>query len=158
MHSHDWISMKKADWKKISHFEGPEDSPGFLLWQVSSRWRRGVEAALSTLNLTHAQFVILASVGWLTQDGKLVTQIELARHCGTDVTMTSQVLRTLERKGYIARKQREGDARSKLPYVTEKGSKIIKKAIPLVETVDRDFFEKLKQDSKKFVKILQKLI
>jgi MarR family transcriptional regulator, organic hydroperoxide resistance regulator len=150
--------MKKVAWKKISHFEGPEDSPGFLLWQVSTLWRRKVEAALATLSLTHAQFVILASVGWLTRGGNQVTQVELARHCGTDVTMTSQILRTLERNGYIERKQREGDERSKLPCVTEKGSKTIEQAIPLVETVDDEFFANLKEDTKKFVKLLRKLI
>jgi DNA-binding MarR family transcriptional regulator len=149
--------MKKVEWKKISHFEGPENSPGFLLWQVSTLWRRQIEAALATLDLTHAQFVILTNVAWLTRDEKQVTQIELARHCNTDVTMTSQILRTLERNGYIERKKREGDERSKLPSITEKGSKTIEQAIPLVESVDSEFFEKLKQDTKKFVGILQKL-
>lgn len=150
--------MKEIAWKKASHFEGPEDSPGFLLWQVSTQWRRQVEAALATLGLTHAQFVILASVGWLTRNENQVTQIELARHCGTDITMTSQILRTLERKEYIERKQREGDERSKLPHLTEKGAKLIEQAIPLVEVVDRDFFGKLKNDTKKCVEILQKLM
>lgn len=150
--------MKKVAWKRVSHFEGPEDSPGFLLWQVSTQWRRQVEAALTALGLTHAQFVILASVGWLTRDGNWVTQIELARHCGTDITMTSQILRTLERKEYIERKQREGDERSKLPHLTKKGAKLIEQAIPLVEAVDSDFFGRLKKDTKKCVEILQKLM
>lgn len=150
--------MKKVAWKKISHFAGPQESPGFLLWQVSTHWRRNVEAALASLGITHAQFVILASVGWLTRDGRQITQIELARHCGTDVTMTSQVLRTLERNQYIERKQREGDERSKLPYLTEKGKKMIEQAIPLVEAVDKEFFAELKKDSQKFVTILKKLM
>lgn len=149
--------MKKDAWKEISRFDGPENSPGFLLWQVSTNWRRQVEAALATLDLTHPQFVILASVGWLTRQGDQVTQVEIARHCRTDVTMTSQVLRTLERHGYIERKQREGDERSKLPHITAKGTAVIGKAIPLVEGVDREFFAKLKQDTKKFVEVLQKL-
>lgn len=148
--------MKKVAWKKISHFEGPDESPGFLLWQVSTLWRREVEAALASLELTHAQFVILASVGWLTRSGE-VTQVELARHCGTDITMTSQILRTLERQGYIERKQHSRDSRSKLPFVTKKGAHKIEQAIPLVEAVDDAFFAKLKQETKKLVPILQKL-
>ena len=79
------------NWKKASEFTGPEESPGFLLWQVSTRWRREVEAALSPLGLTHPQFVLLASILWLNRAGSEVTQIELARHAGTDITMTSQV-------------------------------------------------------------------
>jgi MarR family transcriptional regulator, organic hydroperoxide resistance regulator len=148
--------MKDIPWKKISHFEGPEQSPGFLLWQVSTKWRREIEMALATLKLTHAQFVLLASLGWLTRHHAAVTQIELARHCNTDVNMTSQVLRSLEQKGYIERHRREGDERSKFPKLTEKGAKLVEKAIPLVEKVDEDFFGKLGSKKKKeYIYILQ---
>jgi DNA-binding MarR family transcriptional regulator len=150
--------MKDIAWKKISHFEGPEQSPGFLLWQVSTKWRREIEAALATLSLTHPQFVLLASIGWLTRNQSIVTQVELARYCGTDINMTSQVLRTLEQKGYIERHRREGDERSKLPRLTEKGSKLVGQAIPLVEKVDNDFFGKLgTKKTKEYINILQKL-
>lgn len=150
--------MKDIAWKKISHFEGPEKSPGFLLWQVSTKWRRKIEAALADLNLTHPQFVLLASLGWLTRDHATVTQVELARHCGTDVNMTSQVLRSLEQKGYIERHRREGDERSKLPRLTEKGGKLVEQAIPLVEKVDDDFFGKLGlETTNEYINILQKL-
>ena len=89
---------------------------------MSTKWRREIEAALATLNLTHPQFVLLASLGWLTRHHMDVTQVELARHCGTDVNMTSQVLRSLEQKGYIERHRRKGDERSKLPRATETGA------------------------------------
>lgn len=150
--------MKDIAWKKISHFEGPEQSPGFLLWRVSTKWRREIETALATLHLTHPQFVLLASLGWLTRHHTDVTQVELARHCSTDVNMTSQILRSLEQKGYIERHQRKGDERSKLPRLTEKGAKLVEQAIPLVEKVDNDFFGKLGQETtEKYIDILQKL-
>lgn len=150
--------MKDIAWKKISHFEGPEQSPGFLLWQVSTKWRRAIESALVILNLTHPQFVLLASLGWLTRQHNEVTQVELARHCSTDVNMTSQVLRSLEQKGYIERYRREGDERSKFPRLTEKGAKLVEQAIPVVEKVDNDFFGKLGlETTKKYIDILQKL-
>lgn len=149
--------MKPIAWKKISHFEGPGQSPGFLLWQVSTQWRREIETALATLDLTHPQFVLLASLGWLTRHDAEITQVELARHCSTDVNMTSQVLRSLERKGYIERHQRKGDERSKLPRLTPTGAKLVEQAIPLVEEVDVHFFGKLGPDAKKWIAILQKL-
>lgn len=145
-------------WKKTTRFHGPEQSPGFLLWQVSTLWRRQVEAALATLELTHPQFVLLANLGWLARHGKSVTQVELARHCGTDITMTSQVLRALERKGLIERKQQEGNERSKFPSLTPSGGKLIEKAIPLVEAVDADFFKKLGRNQAKYVELLQTLV
>ncbi|MFI5342890.1 MAG: MarR family winged helix-turn-helix transcriptional regulator [Chlamydiales bacterium] len=150
--------MKKIAWNKISHFEGPEQSPGFLLWQVSTKWRREIETALATLNLTHPQFVLLASLGWLTRHQADVTQVELARHCSTDVNMTSQVLRSLEQKGYLERHRRQGDERSKFPRLTEKGAKLVEQAIPLVEKVDDHFFGQLGEDAtEKYIDILRKL-
>ncbi len=147
----------KFPWKKISHFKGPEQSPGFLLWQVSTNWRRLIEAALAEIGLTHPQFVLLASLGWLHRNGSSVTQVELARHCRMDITMTSQILRLLEKKRYIERKQQGGNDRSKFPKVTDNGSRLIKQAIPLVEQIDHSFFKKLGSDQKYCVEILQKL-
>lgn len=147
--------MKEVAWKKISHFEGPEQSPGFLLWQVSAQWRRQIEAALSKLSLTHPQFVLLANLGWLTRNQASVTQAELARHCKTDINMTSQILRSLERRGYIERERRKGNERSKFPRVTQSGAQLIEQAIPLVEAVDKKFFQKLER---KCVEILQRLV
>lgn len=148
--------MKKVAWKQITEFEGPEHSPGFLLWQVSTAWRREIETALFPLGLTHPQFVLLANLGWLTRLGEAVSQVELARQCKTDITMTSQVLRTLEKKGLIERKHQVGNEKSKFPCLTVMGAKLIEKAIPRVEEIDRAFFAPL--HTPPFVKTLQKLI
>ncbi len=151
--------MKDISFKKMSHFERPDQSPGFLLWQVSTKWRREIEAALATLNFTHPQFVLLTSLSWLTCQHTDVTQVELARHCSTDVNTTSQILRSLEQKGYIERHRREGNERSKFPRLTEKGLKLVEQALPLVEKVDHDFFGKLdSKTTKEHIEILQKLI
>jgi DNA-binding MarR family transcriptional regulator len=149
--------MKDVAWKKVSQFDGPEHSPGFLLWQVSTQWRRQIEAALTTLGLTHPQFVLLASIGWLTRNHANTTQVELARHCSMDITMTSQVLRALEKRGFIERQKRNGDERSKFPLLTKSGAGLVEQALPLIETVDRKFFDKLGQDMSKCIEILQKL-
>jgi DNA-binding MarR family transcriptional regulator len=150
--------VKKVNWKKITQFEGPEQSLGFVLWQVSTQWRRQIEAALKKLDLTHPQFVLLASIGWLTRNNGEVTQVELANHCNTDINMTSQILRSLEKKGHIERVRRKNDERSKFPRLTVTGSKLVEQAIPLVESVDEKFFKKLQQDTSKCLEMLQMLI
>ena len=150
--------MKNVAWEKATCFKGPEQSPGFLLWQVSTEWRRQIEAGLSSLGLTHPQFVLLASLGWLTRNGDKISQIVLARHCKTDITMTSQILRSLERKKFIERKQCQNDERAKLPLLTKKGAELIEKALPLVEAIDYKFFKKLERDTMKCVEILQRLV
>ena len=125
---------------KSSNYGSFKKSPGFLLWQVGASWRRAVEKELYTLGLTYGQFVILAGVAKVSLEKEPMSQIEIAKYCGTNITMTSQILRTLEGKGYTERRQKAGDERSKFPQITSKGKTLIAKAIPLVEEVDKTFF------------------
>ena len=119
----------------------PGDSPGFLLWRVTLRWQRLVAATLSTMDLTHVQFVLLACAWWLNQQGEEPNQLAVARQAGTDVKMTSQVLRTLEDKGLIQRYADQADTRAKRVRVTARGAELAPRAIAAVEEADRAFFE-----------------
>ncbi len=118
----------------------PGDSPGFLLWHATLRWQRAIAAALAPLELTHVQFVLLASVWWLGDQGEPPNQLAVAAHAGTDVKMTSQVLRTLERNGLVNRETDPADTRAKLLQVTARGAELAPRAIAAVERVDADFF------------------
>ena len=128
------------DWTKFSQFAVPEDSPGFLLWQVTHLWQRYVESALSQLDITHMQFVLLASIGWLTRNGEWVTQVQVAEFCKIDVMLTSQVVRKLEHKQLIQRLPHPTDTRAKVLIVTTVGEQILAQALPLIEQLDAQFF------------------
>lgn len=119
----------------------PADSPGLLLWRATLRWQRLIAAALKPLDLTHVQFVLLASTWWLTRvAGETPSQRRLAEHAGTDPMMTSQVLRALEAKGLIARTAHPDDSRARSISVTERGAILAKRAVSVVEAADADFF------------------
>lgn len=118
----------------------PGDSPGFLLWHATLRWQRGVVAALTPLGLTHVQFVLLASLWWLNTHGERPNQLALATHAGTDVKMTSQVLRTMETKGLVERETDPADTRAKRLQVTDLGAELAPRAMAVVEQVDAEFF------------------
>jgi DNA-binding MarR family transcriptional regulator len=118
----------------------PEDSPGFLLWHVTLRWQRDITAALGPLDLTHVQFVLLATAWWLNSQGEDPNQLALARQAGTDVKMTSQVLRKLETKGLIRREVDTADTRAKRLRVTDRGAELAAHAIAAVESADAKFF------------------
>jgi DNA-binding MarR family transcriptional regulator len=118
----------------------PNDSPGFLLWHATLRWQRGVAEALRPLDLTHVQFVLLACTWWLNQQGEQPNQVALAAQAGTDIKMTSQVVRSLERKGLIERAVDEADTRARLLRVTKRGARLAPRAIEAVEAVDAEFF------------------
>ncbi|MDX3801593.1 MarR family winged helix-turn-helix transcriptional regulator [Streptomyces sp. AK04-3B] len=124
----------------------PEDSPGLLLWHATLRWQRDIAAALAPLELTHVQFVLLACTWWLNSQGEQPNQLALARQAGTDVKMTSQVLRTLERKGLVERETDPGDTRAKRLRVTDTGAELAPRAIAAVELADARFFEPVPVD------------
>jgi len=127
-----------------SRHAGPKESPGFLLWQLAMRWQQALRPALAALDLTHAQFVLLASAAYLgstaaEEDGP-VTQKVLGDHARLDAVTTSEVLRTLEAKGLIERHPHPGDARARAVAVTRAGKALARKAIPAVEEADAAYF------------------
>jgi DNA-binding MarR family transcriptional regulator len=133
------------DWDKVSKFAVPEDSAGYLLWQVVHLWQRQLEAALLDLDITHLQFVLLAGIGWLTRDHDLVTQVQLAEFCKIDVMQISQVVRKLEVKGLVKRSIHPTDTRAKSLILTSDGESILARSLPLVEQLDAEFFSKCRQ-------------
>ncbi len=131
--------MSKAEDNTFS-VEKPEESSGFLLWQVTNLWQREIKKALEEHNITHSQFVLMASIHWLTLHKQEVTQIILSAHTKIDPMTTSTVLRTLQQKSLITRQEHATDTRAKVVVLTDLGKEIIKKAIVTVEDFDRKFF------------------
>jgi len=127
-----------------------EDSSGFLLWQVTSLWQREIRKALEQYDLTHSQFVLLASIHWLSLNKKEITQVLLSDHTKIDPMTTSTVLRTLQAKGLIQRQEHSTDTRAKTVALTDDGQKMVKKAVKTVEKFDADFFSTLGEQTKAF--------
>ena len=127
----------------IFSVEKPEESSGFLLWQVTNLWQREIKKALEQYNITHSQFVLMASIHWHTIHKQEVTQIVLSSHTKIDPMTTSTVLRTLQQKNFIKRKEHAKDTRAKIVVLTDLGKDIAKKAIVTVEDFDKKFFSVL---------------
>jgi DNA-binding MarR family transcriptional regulator len=133
--------MKQAD--NTFSVDKPEESSGFLLWQVTNLWQREIKKALEQFGLTHSQFVLMASIHWLTLHKQEVTQVVLSNHTKIDPMTTSTVLRTLQQKGLLQRQEHVTDTRAKTVGLTDEGKKIIKKAVVTVEKFDTEFFSLL---------------
>ena len=150
--------MSHLDFKKMSAHKGPKQSPGFLLWHISTSWRSRIETVLKTLSLTHPQFVVLATLGWLTRHGDLVTQRHIGNLAGLDPNTTSQIIKGLEKKGFIQREP-SSDSRAKNPKLTSKGKELLKKSLPAVENADAQFFKMFSPNELEIlVNLFQKII
>ena len=124
------------------------ESPGFLLWHATLRWQRAMAEALEPLGLTHVQFVLLASTWWLCENGGPPRQRDLADHAGTDPMMTSQVVRTLESKGFLVREADPADGRAWRLRPTTTGSALARRAVAAVEDADSAYFAQVPQRSR----------
>ncbi|BAV48881.1 MarR family transcriptional regulator [Mesorhizobium sp. 113-1-2] len=138
-----------------TRFSGPSESPGLLLWRTTMRWQRLMTAALAPLDLTHVQFVLLASAMWLGRNGEPPNQVQLAAQAGAEVKMTSDVVARLEAKGLIAREADPRDSRAKVIRITPTGTAAAQRAIVAVEAADAAFFEPV--DEAQLVGLLRQL-
>jgi DNA-binding MarR family transcriptional regulator len=145
--------------KKIEfQFKTPEESPGYLLGQLTTSWQRKQKKVLDPLNLTQTQFVLLAALGWLSRENEHVTQVDIANQGNADRMMVSKVLRTLEEKEFISRQEHPSDTRAKVIKLTNEGAKVLQKALTAVETADIAFFSGLGNNQAAFNKNMLKLI
>lgn len=142
-----------------SKYSNAEESPGFLLWQVTSIWQKAMRKALDPFELTHPQFVLLFSCKWLNERNEHtgITQVQLAQHTQMDVNVTSQVLRTLEKKGYIQRRPHPTDSRANVISVTKSGDVVASQAVAAVEVEDRAFFSGIGEEIGHLNRLLQQL-
>ena len=140
------------------HFKQPEESSGFLLWQVTMLWQKKINRVLDPFDLTLTQFVLMASLGWLLKNQDAVTQVEIANHSNTDRMMVSKVLRTLQNKHYIERHEHPTDTRAKMITLTKDGEKILQQALKVVEETDHLFFSTIGSQQKQFNKNLLQLL
>ena len=132
------------------HFKSPNDSPGYLLGQLTMLWQRKLKKVLDPLDLTQTQFVLLAALGWLSRNNNSVTQVDIANQSNADRMMVSKVLRTLEEKSFITRQEHEKDTRAKTIRLTNIGEIVLQKAIIEVENADLDFFSVLAEKRSSF--------
>lgn len=137
--------------------DNSEKSTGLLFMRVYNKWHSMIKKELKKMNLTHPQFVVLASLAYLLQDNDEVTQVMISKLSGIDVMTVSQILNLLEKNDFVKRKEHSRDTRAKAVILNKKGEEALQKAVPLVEQIDEIFFEKLDTDEEQFKHFLARL-
>lgn len=142
---------------KDINLKEPNNNIGYLLWQTNMLWQRQMNSALSQVGLTHTQFVILASLGWLLKKSSNVTQAEISDFSKTDRMMVSKILRTLQKNDLIARKEHEKDTRAKCVFLTKKGKETLQEAFKIKIRANNEFFSNL-PDQERFMNDLKHIL
>ena len=134
-----------------------QESTGLLFARVYNAWHGRVKKALQKVGLTHPQFIILTSLGYLGLQQDLVTQVNLAAFSDMDVMTVSQVLKLLLKKGLVERREHPQDSRAKVVFLTDIGRERMNQALPLVEAIDQTYFGQLGIQVSDFNRLLLKL-
>ncbi len=137
--------------------ENSENAVGLIFMRTYNKWHSEIKRRLKELDITHPQFVILTSVGYLSLTEREVTQVMIAKLAGMDVMSVSQILSLLEKHNLIVRREHSKDTRAKAVYLTPKGSEKMNLALPIVENIDLQFFGSLKAQEPEFIRLLHEL-
>jgi DNA-binding MarR family transcriptional regulator len=105
---------------------------GSLVWRLSMKWRATVDRAVAPLGLTHAQYVLLASLYALTRTGPPPSQRELSDFASLEPIYVSKLARALEQRGLIDRTTNAADPRAVQLELTGKGDETVQRAIAIV--------------------------
>lgn len=140
-------------------FERPEHSPGFLLWQTTMVWQRLIAKALSSYDISHAQFVIMATLLWFEAHKYDTTQVLIVTWTKLDPMTVSKSLKKLGLLEYVHRTEHESDTRAKRVSLTTKGKALVKKLVPIIEKIDAEFFGAVSHQAQhNLISILAKLV
>ena len=112
--------------------EDSNDDIGYLIWKVSKYWQRGKLRLLGEFGLTGSQLELLGAIYHMSRENIEATQIILSQETGIDPMTTSTILRNLQKKGLISRRESVTDTRARIVEVTKSGSELFERAIAKV--------------------------
>jgi len=131
------------------------ETPGCSMLQVVQKWNREVDGVFDEMGTTRTQMDLLTALTKLTQDGKPVTQKDVADLVRRDQNTVSAVMRTLEKKGHITRSSTEDDLRAKYIVLTDRGLSLVEQATRKILVMNQRFFPDA-DDNKELIRLSSK--
>lgn len=131
---------------KCFNLGNPNDDIGYLMWRITKIWQRGKNRILDEFGLTGPQLELLGAIYHMSRFKIETTQIVLSQETDIDPMTTSTILRNLQKKGLISRRESTTDTRARIVEVTKSGSDLFEKAIikvkkshnKLLENIDKE--------------------
>lgn len=130
------------------------DQPGHLI-------RRAQQIAVSMFHtvvsgdVTPVQYAALC----VLQDHPGIDQVTLARFCALDTSTAANLAVRLEERGLVKRMVPANSKRFRLLYLTQQGSALLNKLLPLGRLLSRRLLQELnKKEQKVFLRLLKKFV
>ena len=133
-------------------------STGLSFIRAYNLWHREIKKQLQMLDITHSQYVVLASLGYLLQSYEDVTQTLISQTADIDVMTVSTILKNLEKKGWVKRTIPPANTRAKSVVLTAEGQQAMTQSLSIVEKMDETFFSRLGKNDTVFNQLLLELL
>ncbi len=137
------MKLKSKDFDNFPVFEDLDDYPGLILWQLTHLWQRKFHNVLKKMDLTFVQYTIMMALDIAKKNEVESTLSNIAKGTMFDIMMTSNVIKTLEKKNFVKRKKHPNDSRAILLSLTDQGHTTLKKAAQIAGQFSEEFFTKL---------------
>tara|TARA_B100000029_G_scaffold348103_1_gene340467 strand:- start:6132 stop:6590 length:459 start_codon:yes stop_codon:yes gene_type:complete len=134
-----------------------EKKTGLLIWQLSNYWQSKLRNILKDHHLTLNEYLILESIKILNESKKELSQIDVSKFSGIDVSVTSVTFKLLENKKLIVRKYKS-DNRKKNVEISSIGVSLFDKIYPLIIKQEKLIFGKLQNENYNFTNSLRLLL
>lgn len=134
---------------KCNKLGNPNEDVGYLIWRVTKYWQRGKHKLLDEFGLTSSQMELLGAIYHMSCEKREATQIILSQETDIDPMTTSTILRNLEKKELISRRESTTDTRARIVEVTEAGAELFCKAVVKVKEGQDTLFENIDKDALK---------
>jgi len=134
-----------------------EKKLGLLIWQVSNYWQSKLRNILKDHNLTLNEYLILESIKILNESKKELSQIDISKFSGIDVSVTSVTFKLLENKKLIVRKNKS-DNRKKNVEISSIGVSLFDRIYPIIIKQEKEIFGKLQNENYNFTNSLRLLL
>ena len=115
---------------------------GLMIWKTSNLWQKLIRNALKKYSLTFNEYTILEAIKYLKKSEDSISQVIISRFSGIDISVVSFGLKILEKKSLI-KKEIDIDNRKKIIELTNQGIAVLNVAMPLVNKIEKELFEKL---------------
>jgi DNA-binding MarR family transcriptional regulator len=139
------------------NLEKLKESPGGYLLMVSQKWERAVDHVLGDFDTTCTQVEFLSCLEELTREGNPATQRDVAGFLDRDKNTVSEVMRSLEKRGYITRTVSDSDLRAKYIRLTDKGYDLLEKSVREMVRMNERFFPE-QDENDELKKLLMKYL
>lgn len=134
----------------------PNNDISFLIWRIMKYWQRGKQRLLDEFGITGSQMELLGAICYMSEYKMEATQIILSQETEIDPMTTSTILRNLQKKGLISRRESTTDTRARIVEVTNEGTALFFRAKAKIEERQEELFKNI--DKQGLVTHLQLLL